>query len=140
MGDLTLSGVTGDIGCTHLGLSLMAKSRKLPANMKRVVQPPSPPTTEDSPATEWRALRHRLSMFGVFLASVIIDLAFVALWVLIHRLVGIGLERLGELEGFDRLVLAVIRVIFDVSTLSVIGAYTIWDLFQSVRRIWAMKS
>jgi hypothetical protein len=87
---------------------------------------------------EWHALGTRLQMLAVFLASAAIDLLFLALWVVVHRVVDLGIDRLGELEALDAFTLNVIRVFFTVSTLTVIGSYTVWDLLNTIRRIWSM--
>jgi hypothetical protein len=99
---------------------------------------PSPGPTRSVPE-EWHALRFRLGMLMVFLASAAIDLIFLALWIVVHQLVDGWVNKLGELQTLDAFTVNVIRVFFTISTLTVIGSYTIWDLIHTVRRIWSLR-
>lgn len=99
--------------------------------------------TETGDSNQWRgearALGRRLLTFGVLVASAIIDLAFLALWAVLHYLAVAVLERVGRLGHFNDLLLVIMQVIFDVSTLIVVVTYTARDLFLTIRRIWSLK-
>ncbi len=88
---------------------------------------------------EFRALGNRLTVLGVALLSILIDLAFVGLWLGMQHLARAAFDLLSPHSSLEELVYGTVEVISIGSTLVVVAAYVLRDLVLSVRRIWKLK-
>jgi hypothetical protein len=89
--------------------------------------------------TELRELGSRLATLALILINTAVDLLFLVLWIGLHRVMQPVFRWLGTLEGLDGLTLTVIKVTFTVSTLGVIVAFTLQDLYLALKRIRSMR-
>jgi hypothetical protein len=86
------------------------------------------------------ALGARLKVFGMALLATVIDLLFVAGWILLHELADIWLfSRLGRLPGVEFYVVTAFEYLMAGSTGLLVSVYIIRDLMTSVRRIWGRR-
>lgn len=86
---------------------------------------------------ELRSLAQRSRFLLIFLISVLIDVAFLAVWAFLSLLVSRFFDKLGSLGGLDGQSLDILEWVFRVSTLIPIAAYVAWDLIRAISHIWA---
>jgi hypothetical protein len=95
-----------------------------------------PAHDELSVTAEIKSLWSRLLLFGVLLAGVTIDLAFLVGWVFVIKLVDYLFERIIRPEGAGKVLRIVVESMFDLSTLAVLGTYIVRDLKRVIVRLW----
>ncbi len=71
--------------------------------------------------------------------TVVIDLAFLTVWIGIHQIAQRGFRWLGTLPGLNGVVAIAIEIVFNISILTVILAYLARDVALAVQRIWGRK-
>lgn len=90
---------------------------------------------------EIHGLRERLKLFGVQVASCLIDLLFVAAWVSSQWCVREYLIEPLQLKGFDRWALVTFQFVFAIATLVTVLCFVVLDLQKVIRRTYhAMKA
>lgn len=88
----------------------------------------------------YRDLLDRIKILGIVVASIIIDLLFVGIWVALHQLFDIGINFLSSSEiGLNKFAATVLEYTFTVCTLTVVVVYVIADLIHSVRSVWKKR-
>ena len=93
-------------------------------------------------STAMDALREQLDKakaFGVMAIGVLVDLAFLIIWVLLHQAAHWAIHLLGDLPGMRQVFLTAMEYLFDVATLALVAAYVLRDVWRSIQRIWRSK-
>jgi hypothetical protein len=106
---------------------------------------PPPERVEHQPRLGWRNLAGwrdlkdlgaQLLTFAVILLAVVIDLAFIAAWALLHHVFEeLVMHRL-KLEGLDRFSLGLFRWVFNGLTLYAVLLYVVKDALRIFHRVW----
>jgi hypothetical protein len=91
--------------------------------------------TTEAP-TPFHELGNRLNVFATAILGLVVDLLFVALWIVIHQLAEYFYHWLGELPGMDGVLALTVKYLLTGSTLIVVGAYVVRDVHLAIRRIW----
>lgn len=76
----------------------------------------------------WKGLKDRLKVFLSLAARIVLDGAFLALWVALQWGIDKWVITFFELTGAERWVLLAFQVVFGVSTLATVLAYVAVDL------------
>jgi hypothetical protein len=87
---------------------------------------------------EFRALRDRLTVLGVALLSILIDLAFLVVWLAVLQLARAMFDQLSGHSRSAAIVYQILEVVSIGSTLVVVVAYVVRDVMLSVQRIWKL--
>jgi hypothetical protein len=86
---------------------------------------------------DYAALLDRLKTFAIVFLSVVIDLLFLGVWVLIHYWFGILMHYLvSPTVGLNLIAATALEYIFTISTLAIVVLYVVADFVGSARRIW----
>jgi len=108
--------------------------------------PPPPGGTEigleqsiEPSAQAFRGQVDKAKAFGAMAFGVLVDLAFLIVWVLLQQSAHWIIRFLGELPGMRRVFLAGMEYLFDGATLALVAAYVLRDVWLSIQRIWRSK-
>ena len=133
------------LGCCLGGAALSeevqqsAAGRSDPAQGQTAVNEPRPRRT-GSPGPragrELHALRERQKLLGIYFLGEVVNVVFLVLLVVLNVVAKAVFDRLGELDRLDGISLLTLRLLFVASTLGVIGSFVVWDLWQTIRRMW----
>lgn len=94
-------------------------------------------TVTESTRDDYEALLDRLKTFGIVVLSVLIDLLFVGIWVVVHQGFDMLMHYLSSPGvGLNAVAARVLEYTFTASTLAIVVIYVIADFVSSVRRIW----
>lgn len=85
---------------------------------------------------DYRALLDRIKTFGVVILSIMIDLFFLAIWILLHKGFSILIHYLLPQEaGLDSMAATVLKYVFTIFTLGIVLIYVCADFWSAARRI-----
>ena len=94
-------------------------------------------SASDGSTDEWKALWRRLITFGIVLLGIALDATFIAAWIGLHQMAQGVYTRLGELPGMEKVVAEILKQLLTWSTLILVVAYVVYDVYRGVRRIWS---
>lgn len=78
----------------------------------------------------------RFIAFVSALLSAILDMLFLAAWVVIHQGAEILFHVIGSLPGMEGWIVVGFKYVFYASTLLLVLTFVVRDLLTSIRRIW----
>jgi hypothetical protein len=81
-------------------------------------------------------LVERGRIFGIAFCGIALDLGFLLGWLWLTKIFHFLFEKLGTVPGISEVLQNVLTLVFDFATLSVVAAYTLYDVVRSVKRIW----